>query len=145
MINPYSVSHVTQLVSPGLVTDITVGTLRESGFEITAKPKKNYVSFNQEIAMEALISKKLLCIVNGIKTYPSSLDKDLAQQDIYNLEGSKYTVQNGVVSRQDFKITNQLQRTPDGKIKYSSICDDILEFFPNLVSSPTQQGKYYSV
>ena len=130
------------MVSPGIVADVTIGTLRESGFDIEATPTRTFVSYNQEIAMEALVSKKLLCIVNGVKICPSSLGSTLSPSEVYSLEGSKYTVTNGTISRQDFKITNQLKRTPDGQIKYSSISDDILEFFPRLILSPTSQGKF---
>ena len=131
------------MVSPGLVADLAIGTLKENGFNAEAEPTRMFHSFQQEKNVEALVSKKTICIVNGIKDYQSALDSILSQNATYTLDGSKYTLKNGIVVRQDFKITNQLQRTTSGQIKYTSVCDDILEFFPTLISPPDATRKFY--
>ena len=135
---------VTQMVSPGLVTDLTVGTLQESGYDPMVEPSRTFVSLQQERGMESTISKKTICMVNGIKDFASSLDHILSQKATYCLEGTKYSMQHGSISRQDFKITNQLRRDPSGRIQYTALCTDILEFFPSLIQTATNSRMYNS-
>ena len=96
--------------------DATVTTLREEGFDITKPGTSLPVDKATESRIEAKVTQKAICLVNGLETMPSYFDSLLVETS--TTSGSTYAVRGGRVQRHDFTLTAPVKRTPSGLLKY---------------------------
>ena len=96
--------------------DATVTTLREEGFDVTKPGVTLPVDRATESRIEAKVTQKAICLVNGLESVPSYFDTLLVETS--TTSGSSYTVRGGRVQRHDFTLTTPARRTSSGLLKY---------------------------
>ena len=123
------------VITPGLVTDITMGVLSSSGYNVRAMnvtDYKGYVSHFQESMIETVVNQRAICLVNGLEKYDSFLDDDLYLNNRYTIDGTTYSCVNGNITSQDYRFQTRVRRDNQGLIKY----DPTTVYLPEFVSSP---------
>ena len=103
-------------VSPGLLLDATVTTLKEEGFDITKPGVTMPVDRETESRIETKVTHKAICLINGLDQVSSFFDSRLVETS--TISGSSYSVRGGRVQRHDFTLTTPTQRTSTGLLKY---------------------------
>ena len=106
------------LVSPGLLLDTSVTVLRSEGIDVTKTGVILPVNKDTESRIEAMVTRKTICLLNGLESVPSYFDSMVAEKS--TVSGSSYSVRGGRVQRHDFTITTPVQRTSDGLVNFDS-------------------------
>ena len=106
------------LVSPGLLLDTSVTVLKSEGIDVTKTGVILPVSKETESRIEAMVTKKTICLLNGLEAVPSHFDSMVVEKS--TISGSSYSVRSGRVHRHDFTITAPIQRTSNGLVNYDS-------------------------
>lgn len=132
--NLFLVEEKPQVITPGLVTDITMGVLSSSGYNVrtmNVTDYKGYVNHFQESMIETAVTQRAICLVNDLEKIPSFLDNDLRLGDRYTIDGTTYSFVNGSMVAQDFRFQTRVRRNAEGKIVY----DPTTVYMPDLISS----------
>ena len=111
-----------------------MGVLQSYGYNVhapNAADNQGYLSPHQEILIETSVSKRAICLVNGLEKVESFLDGDLTLGDKFTFDGTTYSCVTGRVISQDFRFQTRVRRNSEGHVIYdpTTVC------LPTMVSS----------
>lgn len=113
-----------------------MSVLQSHGYNVRASNAadiQGYLSPHQEFSIETSVSKRAICLVNGLEKVESFLDEDMALGDKFTFDGTTYSCVTGRVISQDFRFQTRVRRNNEGHVIYdpTTVC------LPSLVSSPS--------
>ena len=122
------------VITPGLVTDLTMGVLRSSGYDVRkagVNDYQGYLNQFQESMIETTVCQHAICLVNDLEKLDSYLDHDLSLGDRFTFDGTTYSCDSGRLLAQDFRFQTRVRRNSQGLIVY----DPTTVHLPALVST----------
>ena len=128
------------VIANGLVTDLTIGVLQSHGYDVRTATATDYQGFlnpYQECAIETAVSKRAICLVNGLEKVGSVLDADLSLGDTFTFDGTTYSSVTGCITSQDFRFQTRVRRNKEGKVIYDPTTVCLPSFVSAVTTSPS--------